>query len=88
MNLCLNYPSTYTNLKIGNRRGEVRRLRRTQIFFYRTLRRTGVGNPNSLHVNNLWFDPATILSFAGFPAPFPLGTVYVDTSTNNTLRMV
>jgi hypothetical protein len=49
---------------------------------------SSVGNPNSLHVNNLWFDPATIISYAGFPATgYSSGTVYVDTSTNNTLRM-
>jgi hypothetical protein len=46
-----------------------------------------VGNADSLHVNNLWFNPSAILTYAGFPAPFNSGTVYVDSSTNNTLRM-
>lgn len=40
-----------------------------------------VGNPGSLHVNNLWMQPTTYCNYAGV-APggtFTPGTVYVDT---------
>ena len=50
-----------------------------------------VGNPNSLHANNLWLDPATYFSSVGTPplGTWPPGTVYVDTTGgNNFLRVV
>ena len=42
----------------------------------------------TLHINNLWISPTTYNNYPGVaPGVFPLGTVYVDTSANNTLRI-
>lgn len=49
---------------------------------------TAVANGH-FHVNNLWMAPATYNTYAGV-APggtFPLGTIYADTTANNTLRI-
>ena len=44
---------------------------------------------NALHVENLWLKPSSYCSYAGVTPPFyfPQGTVYVDTSACNTLRV-
>ncbi len=43
----------------------------------------------TFHINNLWMAPATYNTYAGTAPPFwfPNGTVYVDTSSNHTLKI-
>ena len=44
---------------------------------------------NTLHVGNVWINLLSYSSYAGVTPPswFPLGTVYIDTLANGTLRI-